>query len=192
MSRKVRRASTRTPDIERVRQRIERWRRTRAKKTRMPEELWAAATSPARTREPCRPSMSRGTRKFRVDFLGHPGKPHQGSTSEAVTSERRRQNLARFGQGRAFLHGAGAIGLRGGQRTRDWQLAGPSRREARSQRTLSAVDRNPRQSARQHRRRVEMHQTLGNRRYRHGSTVAARKQQRRQDACDRFGRHDHG
>jgi hypothetical protein len=48
MSRKARRASTRTPDIERVRQRIEQWRRTRAKKTRMPEELWAAAVALAR------------------------------------------------------------------------------------------------------------------------------------------------
>jgi hypothetical protein len=48
MSRKARRASIQTPDIERVRQRIERWRKTRAKKGRMPEKLWAAAVALAR------------------------------------------------------------------------------------------------------------------------------------------------
>jgi len=48
MSRKARRAATGSPDIERVRRRIEQWRRTRAKKTRMPEELWAAAVGLAR------------------------------------------------------------------------------------------------------------------------------------------------
>jgi hypothetical protein len=48
MSRKARRAATGAPDIERVRRRIEQWRRTRAKKTRMPDELWAAAVGLAR------------------------------------------------------------------------------------------------------------------------------------------------
>jgi hypothetical protein len=48
MRRKARRASRRPPDIERVRQRIEQWRRTRGKKTRMPEQLWAAAVALAR------------------------------------------------------------------------------------------------------------------------------------------------
>lgn len=45
---KARRAATGAPEIERIRRRIEQGRRTRAKKTRMPEELWAAAAALAR------------------------------------------------------------------------------------------------------------------------------------------------
>jgi hypothetical protein len=36
-------------EVEAVRQRIEDWRRTRVKRTRMPEELWQAAAALART-----------------------------------------------------------------------------------------------------------------------------------------------
>jgi hypothetical protein len=36
------------PDIELVRDRIEEWRRTRERRTRMPEELWQSATDLAR------------------------------------------------------------------------------------------------------------------------------------------------
>jgi hypothetical protein len=46
--RKARRAAAKVPEIERVRRRIEQWRRTRARKTRMPDELWAAAVGLAR------------------------------------------------------------------------------------------------------------------------------------------------
>jgi hypothetical protein len=48
MSRKARRAAIGAREIERVRRRIEQWRRKRAKRTRMPEELWAAAAALAR------------------------------------------------------------------------------------------------------------------------------------------------
>jgi hypothetical protein len=48
MSRKSRRGRTPAPEIERIRERIIHWRRTRAKKTRMPEELWTAAVALAR------------------------------------------------------------------------------------------------------------------------------------------------
>jgi hypothetical protein len=46
MSRKTRQA--RTPRIEQVSQRIENWRRTRERRTRMPEPLWKAAVAVAR------------------------------------------------------------------------------------------------------------------------------------------------
>ncbi len=48
MSRKSVRGRAPTPEIERIRERIGQWRRTRAKKTRMPEELWVAAIALAR------------------------------------------------------------------------------------------------------------------------------------------------
>jgi len=42
------RGRTPAPEIGRIRERILHWRRTREKKTRMPEELWAAAVALAR------------------------------------------------------------------------------------------------------------------------------------------------
>lgn len=43
--------TTRLPaEVEAVRQRIEEWRQTRLKRTRMPEDLWQAAAALARTR----------------------------------------------------------------------------------------------------------------------------------------------
>ena len=39
------RGRTPAPEIGRIRERILHWRRTRVKKTRMPEELWAAAVA---------------------------------------------------------------------------------------------------------------------------------------------------
>lgn len=44
----VKKKSAVPPDVVKVRQRIERWRKTRAKRTRMPEELWSAAVALAR------------------------------------------------------------------------------------------------------------------------------------------------
>jgi hypothetical protein len=48
MSRKSRRERTPAPKIARIMERIIHWRRTRAKRTKMPEELWTAAVALAR------------------------------------------------------------------------------------------------------------------------------------------------
>lgn len=45
MSRKSQRERAPAPEIGRIRERILHWRRTREKKTRMPEELWSAAVA---------------------------------------------------------------------------------------------------------------------------------------------------
>ena len=42
---RVKKKSALPPDVVKVRQGIERWRKTRAKRTRMPEELWRAAVA---------------------------------------------------------------------------------------------------------------------------------------------------
>lgn len=53
------------PDVEAVREQIEEWRRTRSKRTRMPERLWEAAVSLARKH-----GMWRISQDLRVRFEG--------------------------------------------------------------------------------------------------------------------------
>ncbi len=52
-----------TAEVEGVRQRIEHWRRTRRKRTAMPEELWAAAVGLAEKH-----SVYRIARALRLDY----------------------------------------------------------------------------------------------------------------------------
>lgn len=53
------------PDIEAVRQRIEEWRRTRERRTRMPEDLWQAAVALVEEH-----GMWRVSRALRVRYEG--------------------------------------------------------------------------------------------------------------------------
>lgn len=62
------------PEIRKVRERIERWRETRAKRSPMPETLWAAATALARGHGAYRISQDLGVNydslKSRLDKTG--------------------------------------------------------------------------------------------------------------------------
>lgn len=69
------------PEISKLRDQIERWRKTRTKRTRMPEKLWALATALARTHGVYRISQDLGisydSLRVRVEQSG-PGVASRG------------------------------------------------------------------------------------------------------------------
>lgn len=101
-----------SPDADRVRERIDEWRRTRAKRTRMPEELWRAATELAREHGAWATARALGVRydtlSLRVKesgaaasavgtgFVELPSLPRESASTQATVIELSRADGARL------------------------------------------------------------------------------------------------
>ena len=68
--------------VERVRQRLERWRRTRKKRTRIPEQLWQESVEVARGY-----GVNQTARALRLDYYGLKQRLDAGFAGTAVEQE---------------------------------------------------------------------------------------------------------
>jgi hypothetical protein len=68
--------------VERVRQRLERWRRTRKKRTRIPEQLWQESVEVARSN-----GVNQTARALGLDYYGLKRRLDAGLAGSAVEQE---------------------------------------------------------------------------------------------------------